>query len=58
MIAQFKQDVYNKNFTFQDQGKDDQIYTLDNRIKFWLNNIGNAQAPVPDNLYNYDYNDE
>ena len=34
MIAQFKQDLYNKNFSFQDQGKDDEIDTLDNRIKF------------------------
>ena len=29
MIAQFKQDLYNKNFTLQDQGKDDPIDTLD-----------------------------
>ena len=32
--------------------------TLDNRIKFWPNNISNAQGPVPDNVYDYDYNDE
>ena len=28
MIAQFKQDLYNKNFSHQDQGKGDQIDTL------------------------------
>ena len=39
MIAQFKQDLYNKNFSLQDQGKDDEIDTLENRIKIWLNII-------------------
>ena len=57
MIAQFKQALYNKNFTLQDQGKDDPIAPLENRIKFWLNIINKAQGPVPDNLYDYDYND-
>ena len=58
MIAQFKQDLYNKNYTLQNQGKDDPIDTLENRIKFWINIISNAQGPVPDNLYDYDVNDE
>ena len=58
MIAQFKQDLYNKNFTLQDQGKDDPIDTLDNRIKFWIKIISNDQGSVPHNLYDYDYNDE
>ena len=58
MITQFKQDLYNKNFTLQDQGKDNPIDTLDNRIKFWLNIISNDQGSVPDNLYDYDCNDE
>ena len=58
MITQFKQDLYNKNYTLQDQGKDDPIDTLDNRIKFWINIISNDQGPVPDNLYDYEYNDE
>ena len=58
MISQIKQDVYNKNFTLQDQVKDDPIDTFENRIKFWLNIISNARAPVPDNLYDYGYNDE
>ena len=58
MIAQFKQDIYNKNYTLQDQGKDDPIDTLENRIKFCINIISNDQGPVPDNLYDYDYNDE
>ena len=31
MIAQFQQDLYNKNFTLQDQGKDDPIDTLQKR---------------------------
>ena len=35
MIAQFEQDLYNENFSLQDQGKDNEIDTLDNRIKFW-----------------------
>jgi len=33
MIAQFKQDLYNKNFTLHDQGKNDQIDTLEKT--FW-----------------------
>ena len=56
MIAQFEQDLYNKNFTLQDQGKDDPIDTLENRIKFWYNIISNDEGPVPENLYDYDYN--
>ena len=58
MIAQFKQNLYNKNFSLQDQGKDDPIDTLKNRIKFWINIISDDQGSVPDNLYDYDYNDE
>ena len=58
MIAQFKQDLYNKHFTLQDQGKDDPIDTLDNRIKFWINVIENHDGSMPNNVYNYDYNDE
>ena len=33
-IAQFKQDLHNKTFILQDQGKGDQIDTLHNRIEF------------------------
>ena len=58
MMSQFKQHLYNKNFSLQDQSKDDPIDTLENRIKFWPNIISNAQGPVPDNLYDYDYSDE
>ena len=58
MIAQFKQDLYNKHFTLQDQGKDNPIDTLENRIKFWINVIENNDGSMPDNVYNYDYNDE
>ena len=58
MIAQFKQDLYNKLFTLQDQGKDNPIDTLENRIKLWLTIIINDEGPVPDNLYEYDYNNE
>ena len=58
MIAQFKQDLYNKHFNLQDQGKDDPNDTLENRIKFWNNIIENHDGSMPDNVYNYDYNDE
>ena len=57
MIAQLKQDLYNKNYTLQDQDKDDEIDTLENRIKFWLNIFNNGEGPIPDNLYDYEYND-
>ena len=58
MIPQLKQDLYNKIFTLQDQGEDDPTDTLENRVEIWLNNVGIAQSPVPDNLYGHDYNDE
>ena len=58
MIAQFKQDLYNKHFTLQNQGKDDPIDTLENRIKFWINIIENHNRSMPDNIYDYDYNNE
>ena len=54
MITQFKQDIYSKDNTLQDQGKDDTIDTLEKRIKFWLNIISNNQSPLSDNLYDYD----
>ena len=34
MIAQFEQKFYNKSFSPQDQGKGEQIDTLENRINF------------------------
>ena len=58
MKAQFKQDLNNKKLTGQDQGKADEIDTLEKRIKFWINIIINEEGPIPDNLYYYDYNDE
>ena len=58
MMAQFKQFLYIKNFTLQDQGKDDPIDTLGIRIKFWFNFINNDRGPVPDKLYDYLYNNE
>ena len=58
MIAQFKQDLYNKHFTLQDQGKDDPIDTLENRIKFWINITENHNGSMPDNVFNYGYNIE
>ena len=58
MITQFKQGLYNKHFTLQDQGKDDPIDTLENRIKFWINVIENCDGSMPDNVFDYDYNNE
>ena len=57
MIAQFKQDLCHINFSSQDQGKCDQIDTLQNRIEVWLKTI-DMGVPVPDNLYHCDYDDE
>ena len=49
MIAQFKKDLYNKNFSLQDQDKRDN--SLQKRIRFWLNYVVvNEGAPVPDNV--------
>ena len=55
MIAQFKKGLYNKKFTLQDQGKDDPIDTLENRIKLWLKIKKNDERLTPDNLYDFDY---
>ena len=57
MIAQFKQDLYNKNISLQDQSKGDQTDTLQNRIKCWFNII-DMGGPIFDNLYDSDYNDD
>ena len=56
--AQLKQDLYNKNFTLQDHGKYDPIDTFENRINFWLRILNKDEGPIPDNLYDYDYNNE
>ena len=58
MISQLERDLYKKNFSVQYQVKDDEIHTLENRNKLWLNIISNAQGSVPDNLFDYDYSDE
>ena len=58
MKAQFKQDLFNKKFTLQDQGKGIEIDTFDKRIKFWLNIFSNTRGPVPHNFYDYDYDNE
>ena len=50
MIAQFKQNLLNKNYSLQDQGKCDEKDTLQNRIKFWLNGFS-LGGPIPDNVY-------
>ena len=37
MIAHFKQNLYNKNFSSQDQGKCVENDTLQKRNQFWFN---------------------
>ena len=39
MTAHFKQDLYNKNISLQDQSKGDHTDTLQNRSIFWFNII-------------------
>ena len=58
MIAKIKQDLYNKSFSLQDQGKSDENDTLQNRNKFWLNVIDDTGDPLPDNLNDYVYNED
>ena len=55
MIAQFKQDLYNKSFILQDQGKGDENDTLQKIFKFLVNFI-DMGGPIPDNVYDYDHN--
>ena len=58
MIAQFKQDLYNKIFSFRYQGKGDEIDTLQNRFSFPPNFIVVTAGSIPDDIHNYDYNDD
>ena len=58
MMAQIKQDLYNKNSTLQDQGKVDPIDTLENRIKFWFNIVNYDGGPKLDILHDYNLNNE
>ena len=58
VIAHSKQNFYNKICSLQDQDKDDGIDTLQKRNKIWLNNISTGEGLIPDNLYDYDYNNE
>ena len=48
MIAQFIQDIYNKNSSLQDQGKGHQIDTLQNRINFSHCFFYDTGGPIPD----------
>ena len=52
-VDRFKQDLYNKTFSLQDQGKCDKGNTLKKRDIFLLNVI-NMCGPRPDNVYDYD----
>ena len=56
MIAHFKQDLYNKSFSHQDQDKRDD--GLQKRINFWPNYVVSQGGPIPDNVYDYKYIDE
>ena len=56
MIAQFKQDSYNKKFSLQYQSKCDENDTLQKRTKFWLN-VFDMGTPIPANVHNFDYID-
>ena len=55
MIAQFKQVLYNKNFSLQAQGKCDENDTLQKRIKVWPN-VSNMGSLLPDDVYDFEYN--
>ena len=57
MIAQFKQDLYNKISVFKkDQGKGDKNDTLQKRINYCPNVI-EWDGPIPNKILHYDYND-
>ena len=55
MIAQCKQDLYNKSFSHQDQNKRDD--GLQKRKNKWPNYVVNKGGPIPENVYDYDHND-
>ena len=51
MIAQFKQDLYNKSFRHQDQDKREDGFQND----FWPNYVVDIEgAPLQDTIYSYD----
>ena len=49
MIAQYKQDLYNKSFSYQDQDKRDENFQK--RIKFWLNYVVIMGGPKTEKVY-------
>ena len=55
MIAQFKQDYYNKSFNHEDQDKRED--GLRKRIKVCLKYVVNMGYPISENVYDYKYND-
>ena len=55
-IAHFKQDLYNKHFSRQGQGKKDENDSLWKRNKLWPNNF-DMGGPIPDNVHDWFYND-
>ena len=55
MIAEFKQDLNNRSFNLQEQDKRDD--SLQKKITFWHNFVVNQGVPIPDNVYDYDYNE-
>ena len=56
MAAQYKQDLCNKSFIHQYQGKCDEKDTLQKRTKFWFN-VVYMGGPIPDNVFDCDFND-
>ena len=51
MISHFEHDLDNKTFSLKDQGKGDEIDTLENRTKICFKIIMNAEGPIRGNLY-------
>ena len=56
MISQPKQDLHNKSLSHQDQDKREG--GLQTRINFWLNYVVSQGSPIPDNVYESDYNNK
>ena len=53
MIAQIKQDLYNKSFGHQDQDKHDDC--LQKERSFGFNYVVNEGRPIPENVHDSDY---
>ena len=56
MEDQFEHDLYNKTFSNQLESDDDEVDTLQQRIKWWMA-VFDRGGLIPNNVYDYSFDD-